>query len=227
MARPTAPDPVAAVDRLRHSTRRIMNAIRWARAVNSVWRTFNRHEARQEIADSPASPAAHVYERTTLDAQIMMISRVFDAPGRGHILAQNRMSFPVCRALMELPGVMDFLLNQSEQWNELEAENRARLATRHQAFLDVLTALENEEPNRVGLVRGFRDENIAHELRFDVLPQRPQYDHIHGLIDEASVLIGHLMLVVEGAAIRWQDGDVDASVTWLWNAVAEASRQDD
>lgn len=225
MARQPAHDPAEAIDRLRHSTRRILNAIRWARAVNAVWRTFNRHEARQEIADSPASSAAHVYERTTLDAQIMMIARVFDAPGRGHILAQNRMSFPVCQTLMEQPGVMEFLLNQSEDWNELGIENRDRLTARHQAFLGVLTALENEEPNRVNLVRAFRDENIAHELRFDVLPQRPQYDHIHGLIDEASVLIDHLMLIVEGAAIRWQDGDVDGSVTWLWNAVADVSRR--
>lgn len=227
MARQPAHDPAEAIDRLRHSTRRILNAIRWARAVNAVWRTFNRHEARQAIADSPASPAAHVYERTTLDAQIMMIARVFDGQGRGHILTQNRMSFPVCRTLMEQPGVMEFLLDQSEDWNELGAENRERLSARYQAFLDVLTALENEEPNRVRLVRAFRDENIAHELRFDVLPQRPQYDHIHGLVDEASVLIGHLMLIVEGAAIDWQDGDLDESVTWLWSAVADVSRRGD
>lgn len=227
MARQPAHDPAQAIDRLRHSTRRIMNAIRWARAVNAVWRTFNRHEARQEIADCPASPAAHVYERTTLDAQIMMIARVFDTPGRGHILAQNRMSFPVCRTLMEQPGVMEFLLDQSEDWNELGAANRDHLTARHEAFIEVLTTLNDEEPNRVNLVRAFRDENIAHELRFDVLPQRPQYDHIHGLVDEASVLISHLVLIVEGANIRWQDGDMDGSVTWLWNAVADASRRSD
>jgi hypothetical protein len=227
MARPPEHDPVVVVDRLRHSARRIMNAIRWARAVNTVWRTFNRHESRQEIADSPASPSAHVYERTTLDAQIMMISRVFDGPGRGYILRQNRMSFPVCRALIELPGVTEFLLDQPEEWDALEVENRERLIASHRAFLDILTALDNEEPNRIALVRGFRDENIAHELRFDVLPQRPQYDHIHGLIDEASVLIGHLMLILEGAVIHWQDGGIDRSVTWLWSAVAEANRQGD
>lgn len=219
-------DPAEAIARLSHSSRRIMNAIRWARAVNTVWRTFNRHEARQDIADSPASPAAHVYERTTLDAQIMMIARVFDAPGRGHILTQNRMSFPVCRMLMEEPGVIEGLLDQCEAWNEHGAGNRERLTMSHQAFLDALTALENEEPNRVNLVRAFRDENIAHELRFDVLPQRPQYDHIHGLVDEASLLIGHLMHIVNGTTIRWQDGAMDESVTWLWNAVADARRRE-
>lgn len=218
------PDPAEALDCLRHSTRRIMEAVRWTRAVNSVWRTFNRHEGRQEVAASGASVAAHVYERATLDAQIMMVSRVFDAPGRGHILTQNRMSFPVCRILMAEPGVMEFLLDESEEWNELGLENRDRLAERHQAFVDTLTALENEEPNRVGLIRGFRDENIAHELRFDILPPRPQYDHIHGLIDEASVLLSHLMLIVHGTAIHWDDAEVDVSTTWLWDAVAEASR---
>lgn len=220
-------NPALALDRLRHSTRRIMSAVRWARAVNAVWRTFNRFEGREEVADSPASPAAHVYERATLDAQIMMISRVFDTPGRGHILTQNRMSFPVCRVLMAEPGVMELLLNQSEGWNDLGSENRERLTARHQRFLDTITVLENEHPNRIGLVRGFRDENIAHELRFDVLPPRPQFDHIHGLIDEASLLLGHLMFIVDGAAIHWQDAGMDDSVTWLWTAVAETSRASD
>ena len=131
-----------AVARLRHATRRITQAITWARAVNEVWRTFNRHDARQEVADSHASPAAQVYERATLDAQIMMIARVFDAPGRGHILIQNRMSFPVCRELLALPDVMGLLLEQSEEWNELGAENRNRVTARYQAFLAGLVALE-------------------------------------------------------------------------------------
>lgn len=222
-----AHNPEDVIDRLRHATRRITQAIAWARAVNEVWRTFNRHEARQEVADSHASPAAHVYESATLDAQIMMISRVFDPPGRGHVLVQNRMSFPVCRQLLVLPGVMNSLLEQSEHWNELGVENRDRLSARYQAFLDGLVALDMEEPNRVRLVRGFRDENIAHELRFDVLPQRPQYDHIHGLVDEASVLLGHLALVVAGQAIHWRDDDVGRSTTWLWDAVAEAQRRGD
>lgn len=214
-----------AVARLRHATRRITQAITWARAVNEVWRTFNRHDARQEVADSHASPAAQVYERATLDAQIMMIARVFDAPGRGHILIQNRMSFPVCRELLALPDVMGLLLEQSEEWNELGAENRNRVTARYQAFLAGLVALENEQPNRVRLVRGFRDENIAHELRFDVLPQRPQYDHIHGLIDEASTLASHLAMVASGEAIHWLDGDINRSTTWLWDAVADAQRR--
>jgi hypothetical protein len=157
----------------------------------------------------------------------MMISRVFDAPGRGDILTQNRISFPVCMALLALPGALDVLLEESEGWNELGAENRNRLTARYQALLNGLAALDNEQPNRVQLVRGFRNENIAHELRFEVLPQRPQYDHINGLIDEASILAGHLALVTQGVAIHWEDGDLSRSVTWLWEAVAEAHRRDE
>ena len=138
---------------------------------------------------------------------------------------ENRMSFPVCRELLALPDVMGLLLEQSEEWNELGAENRNRVTARYQAFLAGLVALENEQPNRVRLVRGFRDENIAHELRFDVLPQRPQYDHIHGLIDEASTLASHLAMVASGEAIHWLDGDINRSTTWLWDAVADAQRR--
>lgn len=226
---PEAPavDAGDAIERIRHAVRRLIQAIAWARAVNEVWRTFNRHEARQDVADSPASPAAHVYERATLDAQIMMVSRAFDALGRGQIMLQNRLSFPVCRVLLQLPNVMETLQDQSENWNELGADNRNVVVDRHQAFVDSLSALETERPNRIDLVRGFRDENITHELRFDVLPQRPQYDHIHGLVDEASALIGHLAMVANGTAIHWGDGDVNRSATWLWDAVAQAHRDDD
>ncbi|MGZ0071713.1 AbiU2 domain-containing protein [Sphingobium limneticum] len=227
---PRVPDPVFTVqdviDRLRHDKRRIMQAVAWARAVNEVWRTFNRHEGRQEVADSHASSAASVYERATLDAQIMMVARVFDRPGRGHIYSQNRMSFPVCLGLLKMPGVMGQLLDESEGWNELEAENRPRVQARYQAFSDTLDALEHEQPNRIELIKGFRDENIAHELRFDVLPQRPQYDHIHGIVDEASLLVSHLSMVVAGEVIHWNDGDMARSATWLWDAVANAERHD-
>ncbi len=225
-----APDPVFTVPdviaRLRHAKRRLVQAVAWARAVNEVWRTFNRYEGRQDVADSHASQAASVYERTTLDAQIMMVARVFDSAGRGHIYAQNRMSFPVCRALMALPGVMGHLLDESEHWNELGVENRPRIQARYQEFLDTLAALENEQPNRLQLIRGFRDENIAHELRFDVLPQRPQYDHIHGIVDAASTLVALLSIVVNGEAIHWNDGDMTRSASWLWGAVANAERQE-
>lgn len=214
------------IARLRHAKLRIIQAISWARAANAVWRTFNRHEGRQDVADSHASEAAHVYERSTLDAQVMMLARVFDRSGRGGAMNQNRISFPVCRELLRLPGVMDRLMDESEDWNELGVENRDRIDTRYREFLDALGALEVEQPNRLQLIRDFRDENIAHELRFDVLPQRPQYNHVHGIIDEASTLVGHLATIVSGEAIHWRDGDVGRSAAWLWNAVAHAQRRD-
>lgn len=214
------------VDRLRHAKQRIIQAVSWARAVNEVWRTFNRHASRQDVADSDASPAAYIYERSTRDAQIMMVSRIFDKPGQRHILKQNRISFAVCRELLMLPGVMDQLQTECEGWDETGSHNRQRLLARCQAFTDGLDALDNEDPNRIILIRDFRNENIAHELRFDVLPPRPQYDHIHGIVDEASILIGHLAFIVSGETVHWQDDVVGRSATWLWDAVAKAHRQD-
>jgi hypothetical protein len=217
-------DPLNVIERLRHAQRRILQAVSWARAANKVWRTFNRHQRRQDVADSHASQAGQVYERATLDAQIMMVSRLFDRPGRGLLMDQNRVSFPVCRGLLAMPGVMERLLDESEAWNELGFENRVRIAASHKSFLSVLVALEAEQPNRIALVRGFRDENIAHELRFDVLPPRPQYNQIRGLVQEASTLVEHLAFVISGEAIHWQDGNMGSSTTWLWDAVAEAHR---
>lgn len=214
------------VERLHHAKQRIIQAVSWARAVNEVWRTFNRHASRQDVADSDASAAADIYERSTRDAQIMMVSRIFDKPGKRDVLEQNRISFTVCRRLLDLPGVMDQLQAECEEWNETGFDNRQRLIARHQAFIERLDMLDNEQPNRITLIRGFRDENIAHELRFDVLPARAQYDHIHGIVDEASILIGHLAFIVSGEAIHWQDEDVGRSATWMWESVAEAYRRE-
>ena len=213
-------DVEVVIDRLRHCQRRITHAVALARAGNEVWRTFNRLADRQVVADSPASQAAFVYERSTLDAQILMVSRVFDVPGRGHVMSQNRMSFPVCRALLLLPGVEDALLKWAEETHPDGPQYRDRIADRQRTFLGRLKTLETEEPNRIALIRAFRDENIAHELRFDVLPPRPRYDHVHSLIVEASALCELFATAVSGEIIQWQDATLGDSARWLWNAVA-------
>ena len=97
--------------------------------------------------------------------------------------------------------------------------NRDLVTDRHTRLVENLSALAVEEPNRIRLIRGFRDENIAHELRFDVLPQRPQYDHIHGIVVQASTLVSNLAFVVSGENIGWEEAGVAASTEWLWEAV--------
>jgi|GEM_PF-2279884 len=206
---------------LKHATWRIYQAVRWATASNQVWQTLNQHPNRQEIANSPASEAAAVYEKTLLDAQIMMVARVFDKPGQGNVRTQNRMSFLVCDHLLKSPDVLDTI--RKHRW-ECDAETQDRLNERYYQFCNNLQTLEDENPNRIKLIRDFRDENIAHELKFDSLPHRPQYSHIHGLIYEARVLISHLQFIVHGDEIIWEELNVEQSAAWLWNAVAESSR---
>ena len=58
-----------------------------------------------------------------------------------------------------------------------------------------------------------------------MLPQRPQYDHVHGIVAEASTLVGDLAMIVNGEAIHWQDGEIGRSAAWLWEAVVEARRR--
>jgi len=225
---PQGVDVAGVVERLRHANRRIVQTVEWARAATEVWTVFNEFEDRMTVAHSPAQEAAHVYERASLDARIVMITRVLDRPGRGRIMEQNRLSFPVCRELMAQPGVMDWLIQDADDRDILENRRGPAVRERCPAFLDLLAEIETEaDPNRAQLLRDFRDENIAHELRFDELRARPEFQHLHSLLRDVQTLTEHLAMIVQGERVLWRDGNVARSATALWQAVADRFRDDE
>ena len=178
------------------------------------------------VAHSPAQEAAHVYERASLDARIVMLTRVLDRPGHGRIMNQNRISFPVCRELMALPGVMDWLIQDAER-DFLNDRRGAAVRECYGAFLDRLNRIETEEnPNRAQLLRDFRDENVAHELRFDELRARPEYNHLSSLVVDLEALTQDLAMVVQCERVLWRADDIARSATALWRAVADRYRDD-
>jgi hypothetical protein len=221
-------DVIEVVERLRHAKRRIIQTVTWARAATEVWTVFNEFEDRMTVAHSPAQEAAHVYERSSLDARIVMLTRVLDQPGRGRIMGQNRLSLPVCRTLLALPGVMDWLTQDADDWDFLDNRRGPAVRERYPVFLDRLTRIENEtDPNRAQLLRDFRDENIAHELRFDRLRARPEYQHLRTLLADVQALTEDLAMIVQGERVVWRDGDVTRSANALWQAVADRYRDDE
>ncbi|WP_293908220.1 hypothetical protein [Phenylobacterium sp.] len=214
----------AVVARLRHAKARIVQCVEWARATEEVWLAFNQaKDDRHAIAASPASEAARVYEKAALDAQIVMITRLLDPPSRYGALATNRMSLPVCRDLLALPGVADRCAEEAKGWNELGDASAGHVWERLERFRGRLNAIEEEaDPNRAALLRDFRDENIAHELHFEEKRERPLFRHIRELLDEVMALTEDLAFVVEGDVIRWRRDETTASARALWRAVAEA-----
>lgn len=224
MAKPSA-EPVVDVDhtiaRLRHAKARIVQCVEWARATEEAWRSLNQAgEVRRAIAASPTAEAAFIYERATRDAQIVMITRVLDPPSRGNAVTTDRMSLPVCRDLLRLPGVSEKLIAEARDWNELDEENCEQVRQRLDQFEARLQALHDEHPNRARILRNFRDGNIAHELHFDVAPAPPLYRHIPELLEEVKRLTVDLSFIVEGDVIHWRQNETHQSAARLWEAVA-------
>jgi hypothetical protein len=216
------------VPRVRHAADRITQAIRWARSAQEVWRAFNDARYPQDLAGTRVADVAAVFERTTLEAVIIRITRVLDQPSaRGHkpsdqARATNRLSFPVCRELISLDGVLDRFADDATIWNARGAENAQLVRDRFSGFCTRLDELQAEHPNRQKRVRDFRDENIAHELRLDPLPDRPRYEEVWSLLNDTVLLTEDLSFVVHGSGLQWSEGKASRSAELLWEAVAKA-----
>lgn len=217
-------DVDTVVARLKHAAKRITQTVAEARACDATWRVLAYGgDVRKAVAASPAALAAYVYEKATRDNQIVMITRLLDQPSRRGAFNTNRLSFPVCRDLLALAGVIESLRAEARAWPSNEPERNAAIhEEEYQNFLTRLQSLESEEPNRAARLRSFRDENIAHELHFAELPPRPVVRDLHDLIVEETRLIESLAMVVDGTNIVWDMQDHAGSAEALWKAVASA-----
>jgi len=219
-----AEDVVANIGRLRHAQARIVQCTEWARATEEVWRSFNQAGAvRQAVAASPASQAAKIYEHAARDAQIMMIARLFDKPARPGRRGGIRYSFPTCREWLSVPGVKETLIAEAFHWPNGQREKNCKHITESiERFLATLGEIEDEEePNRLRLLRDFRDENIAHELGFDEPRDPPLYRHITELLQITMNLTRDLSFLADGIVIHWENTEfAQRSGEALWGAVA-------
>lgn len=122
------------VAKLRHSARRLLQTVELARASEEAWWVLaNRGDVRKGVAASPANEAAWLIERALRDAQVVIVTRVFDPPSRFGALRTNRISFPVCRDLLALPGVAAWFIEDAWNWPN-PADNPARIAERIERF---------------------------------------------------------------------------------------------
>ena len=194
----------------------------WVRASDEAFRALNElGEHRQRVAASPASAAARLFEKATLDLQLVGIARMFD-PSGGNAFQTDRISLPICRELMARPGVMDILRADARRWPHGNPDqNIGDLDRRYDAFVQRLDRLDNEEPNRIAVLRAFRHENIAHELRLEPLPQRPLYRQVWEMVEELRDLVTDFSFVIDGINVFWPVGDISRSSGYLWTAVAE------
>lgn len=223
MARPITEadyDVAQVVDRIRHAKDRIVQAVKWARSIHEVWMAFNSARFPRDLSGTRVEEAAVVYQRATLEGVILRISRVLDPPGHKSILHTNRISLPICRDLIALPNVLDRFADNARIWNMLGDESVALVYERFEHLRAKLHTLETEEPNKERLVRQFRDENIAHELKLNPLPQRPQYRQVWALLDEVTSATEDLAMIADGEAFHWAQDEAGQAATLLWEAVS-------
>lgn len=193
----------------------VSNALR----LNEAFHVLNAPgDRRKRLARSAASPAIFLYENAALREQVIILTRVFDPPGR------NRLSFPVVRELLAKPGVAEhFVQDARKTWPLQDPDQSEATVRQHIVELGArLDGLANEEPSRLQMLRDFRNTNIAHELWHEVPRQNPQFQHVWDITNEAKACAESVKLVVEGAAVGWADGMVTRSATWLWDTVADA-----
>jgi hypothetical protein len=220
---PAAYDVSVVVARLERCSRRIWGATRRARELREVWTVLNEGRAvRMAISRSPASAAATILQDALLREQILIIVRLFDFP-RGPALKSNRISFPVVRELLTLPGVMEVFTERARSWpGQSESKNMEIVHARFAGFEERLGRLQAEDPNRERRLRSYRDENLAHELYFEQPRPKALYGYIPDLLHEVLQLTEDVGLIVQGAHYFWDEGEAERSATALWSAVAAA-----
>lgn len=195
----------------------VSNALR----LNEAFHVLNEPgDRRNQLARSVGSPAIFLYENAALREQVIILTRVFDPP------RSNRLSFPVVRDLLAKPGITEhFIKDARETWPILNPdESEAIVRQQIEQLCSRLDRLANEEPNRLKMLRDYRNTNIAHELWHEVPRQNPQFQHVWDITAEARACAESVKLVIEGSAVGWADGMVTRSATWLWDAVADASK---
>lgn len=208
-------DVAQVVARIRHARDRILQAVKWARSTKEVWMAFNNARFPRDLSGTSVEEAVVVYQRATLEGVILRVSRVLDRPSHQGILHTNRISLPICRDLIALPGVLYRFADDARG-----EENAALVYDRFENLKRRLHTLETEEPNKQRLVRDFRDENIAHELKLNPLPQRPQYRQVWELLDEVTSATEDLAMIANGQAFHWAQEEAGRAATLLWEAVS-------
>lgn len=200
-----------------------MKATTRAIALSEVWHFFNgNQDVRQAVAASPASTAALVYEDASLREQIVIMVRLLDTAGDA--LKSDKISYPIVRDLISLPGISEHFIDQARGWKNGNSpdENEKHLKEQIECFRSRLSKLELEEPNRARILRNYRDENIAHELFIAESRPKPLFKYIWDLLPEIVALTEDVKMIAEGANVVWPRDQATQSASALWSAVAAA-----
>lgn len=219
------PDAVnAALSRLEDHRRRIVAAAEQALSLWEVWAAFNdAKELRRIIENSPASIAAVVYERASLNSLVMIVVRLLDHPQR------DRITFSKVQEQMRIPGVSEALIAAAPsslhtiiaQDVITQEQASTKIAARITDFHARLERLAAEQPNRREMLRDYRNANLGHELWADKAKVMPTHGQIKTMVFEILALAEDVEAIVTGSPLQepLTRGEGSKSALELWQAV--------
>ncbi|MAM39557.1 hypothetical protein [Sphingobium sp. UBA5915] len=220
--------PAEIVDRMANLSRTLYSrCVVNSRPLWIIWQSYNDQNnplRDQALIGNEGASAINRLANSALYETIMIVTRAFDASGRGGALRSDRASFKVLAELAQLHGVRDEVARRASAWFEdgWNADENARAALGALDQIDAaLLRLDAEEPNRIRLMRNFRDQYLAHNLVFDIERERPIFGHITSMLEEMTLLVEASELALSGASIFWDMLDENArlSAEELWRTI--------
>jgi hypothetical protein len=195
-------------------------------ALYEAWNELNTESREREtLVASPVTKSVGVMWDATLDRLVLLLMSTLDAPGHGgSIHRSNRVSFPVFRALLDEPGVVEMLVRDGgslKRATPREARMHAVIAAADN-LRNRLDRLRAETPNRCTRLRQIRDRYLAHELHLETPVDPPIHQNLRSMTDEVLALADDATRVLAPTTmISWPRGEVAGQTKALIKTISQ------
>jgi len=213
-------------DRLKQHSRILYNNCTCrAIALWTLWQSFNDqngpdHEVK--LGSIYSAGALNWLMQSALHETIIIVTRAFDGY-RKDVVRTDRVSFLVLEGLLQLPGVREEVVQRARSWLDgAYPEHHDEAVTKAMTnMLGSLDRLKNETPNRLTILRNYRDQFLAHNLVIDAQRDRPIFQYVTDLLEELVTLTEQAELAFSGGEIAWDfyRREVTGSADALWTAI--------
>lgn len=184
-----------------------------------IWQTFNSSDnpLRRPMMENPAAHAINAMSAAVLNEVILLLVASTDRRGRFSLEQTNKVSFPIALELLSIPGVMDEVFRRSNN-----TEINCASFERYRAAIE---RLHSEQPNRLRLLRNYRDEFLAHHLDFPAGRPPPIVNDITTMLAELSAIAADLELTLYARRVVWEERVIAmrTSAQTAWTLIAQSA----
>ena len=222
----TPPNLDRVIQRLEVRSARLRNAATRTTLLFQTWVVLNDEALlRRRVGASKADLAAYLLQTAALREVVSSISRMLDPVGVDNHRS-NRISFLVVRHLLQVPGATERLVERAVDRLHRKGIPPAQDVERCiAAFHQILDRLDADPDHRVKCLRGYRDENLAHDLSVRN-PSKLIYGFVPSLLGDIVEMTELVALSVEGRNYNPDKEHPSRSAVSLWRAVAREGQRD-